>query len=350
MSNRKRIATNAGIHLSTTLLRQMAVNIKAAEAMPHAPAWDGGFKHDRIVAANESLFVQSYFSEPLTTFAVGFRDAADLEAELEFVAPAVPVSRRFEYEECTNIEQLLSELTEDERPMRGDFKKVEYTSGKVDAKTVNRGLMIQVDLDEVADKANWREQYTQKLLARLRRNSLRRAVALLAAAATNTAKTWDTTAGKDPDQDVIGDLVTASTAAGTRPNRVFYGETAWSKRMLAHRAQNTAGGFSSAGMTEQQLAQLLAVEGVRYSRARYQSTASAKAEIVGNLVLMYNALSGADTEDPSNIKRFISPVEGGGFVRVYEQQQTAKLYNITVEHYELQKITQTLGIRKFTVL
>ena len=345
----KRTATNAGVHIDLALLRRMAANIRAVEAEPHALAHPGGFQHDRICAANESLLVEGYFSEPLTTFAVGFRDTAALEEELEFVAPAVPVNRRFEYAESTNAEQLLSETTDDERPIKGDFKSVEYTSGKVNAKTVNRGLMIEIDLDEVADKANWREAATGKLISRLRRNSLRRAVALLAAAATNTAKTWDTTAGKDPDQDVISDLVTATTAAGTRPNRVLYGETAWSKRLLAHRAQNSAGGFASAGLTEAQVAAFLAVESVRYSRARYQSAAATKSEIVSNLVIMFNAMTGADTEDPSNIKRFISPVEGGGYLRVYEQQLTAKRYAITVEHYELTKITQTLGVRKFTV-
>ena len=54
-------------------------------------------------------------------------------------------------------------------------------------------------------------------------------------------------------------------------------------------------------------------------------------------------------EDPSNIKRFTSITESGGEWRVYVQQVTSKLVDITVEHYELIKITSTLGMRKFTV-
>jgi hypothetical protein len=306
-------------------------------------------RHERIALANDSRFNESYFSRPLTAFAVGYRDTSDLEGDLEFIAPRVPVNRRFDYEVWSNAEEFYSETTDDLRSIKGDFKQVEYTSTKVNGKTENRGLTIRVDLDEVAEKNGWEERYTSKLIRRLRRNALRRASALLSAAATNTAKTWDVTAGKDPDQDVNAELITAADISGVRPNRVFYGETAWSKRLLAHRAQNSAGGFASAGQPESAVAQFLAVEGVRYSRARYQSSSSAKTQIIANLVLMYQAMSGADVEDPSNIKRFVSPTASGGDMRVYTQQISAKIYEITVEHYELLKIVSTLGIRKFTV-
>ncbi len=322
--------------------------LNALALSPTAIKDDGGFQHDRIVEANASLLTESYFSEPLTNYAVGFRDPNNIEETLNFFAPEVKVNRRFEYAEHTNAEEFYSDGDDDERAIGADFGSVEYTSEKINAKTLNRGLKICVDLDEVADKEGWREQYTGKLLRRLRRNSLRRAIALLSAAATNTAKTWDTTAGKDPDQDVITDLIAAATAAGVRPNRVGYGDTANSKRLLAHRAQNSAGGFASAGLTTDQVAAFLGVDKVLVSKERY-STGGAKAEILSNLVLMFMALDGADTEDASNIKRFVTPTEGGGLVRVYERQINAKNYEIVVEHNELIKITSTLGIRKFTV-
>ena len=119
--------------------------------------------------------------------------------------------------------------------------------------------------------------------------------------------------------------------------------------MLAHRAQTSAGGFANAGMTEAQVAAFLGVDQVFKSTARYQSAAASKTAVVANLVLMFAAMGGADTEDPSNIKRFVSPTISGGDLRVYTQQVGSKLYDITVEHYELLKITSTLGIRKFTV-
>lgn len=333
------------------LAREIARNVRSLELAPHAMEDDGKHVHDRIVAANATLFTEGYFSEPLTTYAVGFRDANDIERTLEFFAPMVPVNRRFEYGAFLNAEEFLSDgsLDDDLRAIKGDFKEAEYKSTKVQAKTENRGLKITVDLDQVADTVNWRQTYTAKLLRRIRRNALRRAIALLSAAATNTAKTWDVSEGKDPDQDVISELVLATTASGIAANRVGFGDTAWSKRALAHRAQASAGGFASASLTLEQLAALLGVDQVLVSKERYQSAAAAKTEIVNNLVLMFNAMTGADAEDPSNIKRFVSPVEGGGYVRVYEQQLTAKLFTISVEHYELTKITSTLGIRKFTV-
>ena len=309
---------------------------------------DGRHIHDRVVEANAALFTESYFSEPLTSYATGFRDTNNIEESLQFYAPKVIVPRRFEFAQATNAEEFYSDGDDDERAIGGDFGKVEYTETKVNAKTINRGLKITVDLDEVADKEGWREQAVAKLMRRLKRNSLRRALALLSTAAVNTAKTWDTTAGKDPDQDIMNELILAATASGVRPNRIGFGDTAFSKRVLAHRAQNSAGGFASASLSPDQIAASLAVDGVHISRERY-STGGAKAEILGNLVLMFMALDAADKEDASNIKRFVSPTIGGGDVRVYEREVNEKLYDIVVEHYELTSITSTLGIRKFTV-
>jgi hypothetical protein len=314
-----------------------------------SPGLSGG--HERIEEFNASLLVESSFSEPLTEYAVGFREP-DLDAELEFFAPEVPVGRRFEYATADSDEEFLSDNDDDLRAIRADFPEVEYTGNKVDASTKNRGLQITIDLDEVQGRPDWEEYYTQKLIRRLKRNALRRAVALLSAAATNTAKTWDTTAGKDPDQDVITDLITGANARGVKSNRVGYGDTAWAKRALAHRAQDSAGGFASASLTEEALAALLGVDQVLRSNGRYTSAASTKTEIVANLVLMFSASAGMDTEDPSNIKRFVSmgnPEEGGGRFQVYSQRLSAKRHVIAVGHYELLKITSTLGIRKFTV-
>jgi hypothetical protein len=264
----------------------------------------------------------------------------------------VLVSDRFEYEVHDNAEEFLSDYLDDERPIKSDFKEVEYTESKVQAATKNRGLQIVLDVDQLKGRPNWEEHYTQKLLRRLKRNVMRRAIALLSAAATNTAKTWDTTAGKDPDQDVLSELITGADVSGIRANRVGYGDTSSSKRQLSHRAQNTAGGFASATLKEAELAALLGVEEVLFSKSRYTSGASAKTQTVGNLVLMFTAFSNMDTEDASNIKRFVSmggEEEGGGRYQVYSARISPKRHVIAVGHYELLKITSTLGIRKFTV-
>ena len=307
-----------------------------------------GYRDGQVFFANDSRFLETFYSEPLTTYTVGWRDPNDIEATLDFVAPPVQVGRRFEWKAASNAEEFLSETFDDTRAIGADFKRVEYTASDVTDKTLNKGLTVIRDLDNVAGP-NWESDTTGKLLRRLLRNELRRGVTALAAAATNTAKTWDASAGKDPDQDVISDLVTGATATGIRPNRVLYGDTAWTKRGLSHRAQNSAGGYASAALTPEALASLLAVDMVKVSRERYQSTASAKAEIVSNLVLMYYAQDGVDTEDASHTKRFWTPCQGGEKFRVYRQQISSKLVAITVEHYSKIVVTFTSGIRKFTV-
>jgi len=319
----------------------LAVNDILADAGP------GQNPPRRIVAANEERFTAAYFSEPLTAFALGWMrqgDVARLQAQLDAIAPPVTVPRRFEYKEASNSEAFLSEV-DDIRAIGADFKRVEYTGASVNQKTLNKGLCISLDKDEIVAGAE--EQAVARLTARLLRNDIRRAVAGLATAANNTAKTWDTSAGKDPDADVLAELVAANMARGLPCDVVVYGETAWQKRALSLRAQSSAGGFASAQLTAEALAQLLGVNRVVVSREVYQASGSAKAGIVANLVLAYAAPQGVSTDDPSNIKRFVTPTESGA-IRIY-RQEFAKRIELSVEHYSNVVITSTLGIRKLTI-
>lgn len=326
-------------------------SLRAIEKINYAPAKSDG-SHERVSMFNADIATESFFSVPLTDYAVGYSDMADLDRELEFFAPAVEVTPRFEYSVHDNAEQFLSDGDDDERPAKADFKDVEYTEGKVNSATVNRGLQITLDMDKIRGRANWEEHYTAKLLKRIKRNQLRRAIGLLSTAATNTAKTWDVTAGKDPDMDIISERLAGALASGISFNRVGFGDTAWAKRYLALRAQNNSAGNISSALSIEQLAGLLGVEEVLKSSARYTSSASARTEILGNLVLMFNATGGVDTEDSSNIKRFYSmgdAEEGGGIYQVYSQRVSNKRHVLAVGHYEKIAITSTLGIRKFTI-
>jgi hypothetical protein len=307
--------------------------------------------------ANESVFTQQYFDEPLTNYAIGWRDPNNIEETLEFFAPSVPVPRRFTYKSWTNIEEFLSEDSyEDLRAIGGEFATVKYTGSEIHARTDNRGLRIRVDLDEVADPnsalaggiATYQARIVEKLKRRILRNSLRRAISLISAGAINTGVTWNGSTGQDPDNDVLQQILAATTQSGIRPNRVAWGDTAWSKRVLTHRAQNTAGGYASAGLTPEQVGMFLIVQPF-VSRERFSATGAPLAEVVGNLVFLFYALAGQDTEDPSNIKRFYSVTDSGGPWRVYVQQVTSKLVDITVEHYELIAVTSLLGLNQLTV-
>ncbi len=334
---------------------QYLAGLRTIELAPFA-ATDNGrdLVPGEIYLANESRFQENYFHEKLSNYAVGWRDPNDIDGTRRFFAPEVEVSPFFEFKEAINAEEFLTE-TDDESALGADYKKIEpYKAVTTIARTADRGLMLVVDRRAVRGQSDWEMKKVAKVLRRIARNRLKRAVALISAASTNTAKTWDTTAGKDPDMDVISEKITSATASGIGFNRVGFGDTAWSKRFLSFRAQNNAGGYASAGLSESQLAGLLGVEKVQVSRERYQSSASAKTEIVNNLVLMFNALEGADTEDASNIKCFVSrygPDEKGAgqLLRVFVQDLSVNLVGIVVSYQELMKITSTLGIRQFTV-
>jgi hypothetical protein len=309
---------------------------------------DGRFDQPGLHLANDSRFLATHFSEPLTTYAVGWRDPENLEDTLEFLAPAVEVGRKFEFKKANNAEEFLSETTDDLRAIGADFKRVQYSGTSVVAKTYPRGLTEIVDLDNVTG-TSWEQQVVARLQRRLLRNSVRRAFAGLTAAATNTNKVWGSSA--DPDQDVMDDLETAKTASGIRPNRVLYGSAAWNLRRKAYRVQNNAGSDASARLKPADLAGDLMVSQVLVSQERYQSSASAKSEIAGLKEISFYADSMANTEDPSNIKRFISmhdANQGGGRWLVYRKQESAMLVSITVAHYENIVITSTLGIRQIT--
>lgn len=304
----------------------------------------GGNVPDRIYLANEERFTATHFSEPLTAYAVGWQDPENIRATVAAICPMVQVPRRFEYKEAVNIESFLSEA-DDVRAIGSPFKRVEYKGSSTNGKTYNKGLTIRLDYDEMTEGSE--EQAIARLLNRLWRNDLRRVITVLDANDTNSNKTWDTTAGKDPDMDVIADLITGADARGIGSNRALYGETAWQKRALSHRAQSTAGGFASATLTEQAVAALIGVERVVVSRERYQSDSTTKTKIVGSYVFMYFAQDNIGKDDPSNIKLFWTPTEGGE-VRVYREEH-AKFVDLSVEHYSDIVCTSTLGIRKFTV-
>lgn len=357
MKTRKKIISSA---LAAAILSGQSPRIhvpqfaNAGESVHISDGFDtgSGYKPGQILFANDSRFNETYYSEPLTNYLVGWRDPNDTEASLNFIAPQVPVGRRFEWKAAVNAEEFLSEIVDDQRAIGSDFKEVKYTATDVTDKTLNKGLTYIADLDNVVG-TNWQNQKAAKLLRRLYRNEFRRGIAALSAAATNQAYTWDTTAGKNPDQDLRTDLITATTAIGIRPNRILYGDTAFNKRLISYAAQVNATAFQGVGkLTGPDLAAALMVDEVRISKERYQSAAAAKSEIVSNLIFGFYAQDGVDTEDATNLKRFVSSFDaeqGGGNVRVFVQQISSKLVAVTVEHYSKIVVTYSGGIRKWTI-
>lgn len=304
----------------------------------------------QICLANEARFNASFLSQPLTAYTTGWSSGQGLEELLELLAPEVLVARRFGYKKAVNAEAFLGESDDsDIRAIGAEFKVVAYTGTDADARTYNKGLTVRIDLDEEDDDPMLEERYTAALMKRLLRMEIRRAIALLDAAATNEAKTWGTAAPADADMDILAAIIAGADSSGVRPSRVGMGENAWSKRLLTLRAGDKAGSIANSGMTTEQLAGFLGVEKVFLCSERVQATKTTKGNLLGsNGVYMFNAVSGAGKDDPSNIKRFVTR-KGGGKFTVYRHEVTAKLIDITVEHYSNIVATSTLGVRKLTI-
>lgn len=305
----------------------------------------GDIQSGVIHAANEARFTSQNYSEPLTQYTVGWKDPEDLDSLLDAIAPSVPVGRRFEFKSATNAEAFLSE-TDDVRAIGSNFKRVEYTGSTVNEKTHNKGLTIRLDKDDLLDDME-EERAVGRLMQRLSRNELRRALTLIEAASTNANKTWSS--ATNPDKDLRDACIAAANASGIRPNILLFSESAWDLRLDAYEAAANTSSYAgrAAAMTPEELARKTMVDQVLIAKARYQSTLTAKALVQTTLtVFAYLAIQGAGKDDPSNVKRFVTPV--GTRYRVF-RQEFDKFVDLSVEHYSNTVITSTLGIRKLTV-
>lgn len=307
----------------------------------------------QVAMANSELMNDTFFSEPLTSYAVGWRSEDNrLEELLETVAPQVRVADMFQYFVDNNAAAFAAiEDGSDERALEGEFKLITAHGTKETGATISKGLTTVVDRRML----NADPQLINKKVACLKRILMRaeilRAVKALNAAATNTAVTWGGNSGTQPDMDLAKLVLAGGDSAGLDPNRIVMPANVWQTRNLAYGGKNTASAFAGYGMTPQALADWLAIDRVYVSRERYgNGVATAKNPILGtNVALAFNAQDGASVADPSNIKRFVSPDIGGQDWAVWINDKTSHLVYITVSHCSLIAITSSLGIRKLTV-
>lgn len=305
-------------------------------------------QHGQVMLANDSRFNQAFFSQGLTDYAVGGWNGTDINREVQAIfGMPVPVPRRFSHKVWDNAEAFASDPNEDIRAVGGDFQAVRLITTEVERKTLNRGLIYVIDMDEITDINVEEQSAAMYLTNRLLLNSLRRGIALLDAAGTNTARTWNSSS--NPDSDLRTTLRTAADVSGLRPNNMVIGDAAWDIRWGAYAAQATAGAFGGVPLTAEGLAAQLGLDRVFISKARFASAAAVRTGVVASKIWSYYTSMSGRREDPSNIKRFFSPTMGGGPIRVFRQQVSEKKIIIGVEHYELIAITYSGGIREETV-
>ncbi len=300
---------------------------------------------ENITNANQNKFNAATYSEALTAFTVGWQDN-DVSKFLNFIAPAIPVGRRFEFKRSDNAEAFYSE-SDDLRAIGSEFKRVHYKGETVNEKTLNKGLTMRIDHDEVVDD-NWQERYTQILLQRLLRNELRRAMTALETIANTEegATLWNSTS--NPDADIRAMLAKCADESGVRANKILFGEDAWAMRLDSLENQSTSVALRASALTPAELANKFMLDDCKVLSARYQQTSTQKAKITSNKIFAFCAFDGVSKDEPSNLKRFYTPSPEGTAFRVYLEEH-AKYTDITVEHYSSIVATSTLGVRSLEI-
>ena len=239
-------------------------------------------------------------------------------------------NRRFEFRKSGKGEFLAD--SEDVRNVGGDFKRLEVKGEIVQEKTLNKGLTIRIDNDERYDGIE--EEKTQSLVRRLIRNECVRAVAmLLSVAGSATSKSWATGSTKtQPDADLRALIDAVGDSIMLDANRLLIGSKAWSTRLEVYESSTAPYAGVAANFGAQQLADKLGLDGVFKSTERVETT-SGKAKVTNSAyAVAFVGVDGATDLDPSTLKRFWSPCDGGEMFRIYRDEK-AKWVDITVEHY-----------------
>ena len=336
------------LQIGRTANAALAASILAsATPMPFSLGRD--LPHEAITTANASLFVQAHFSEPLTSYATGWRDAQNLDAIAEFIAPTLPgTGERYEHITYPNAEAFLSDVTADDdlRAIGGDFKAVDYTQAKTSRTVPNRGLRIVLDWDRIKNQPNWQEFYTGMLMQRLKRNAVRRKYALAIASGTDVPLVWDAAGAADPDYDLANQAAISGDASGVTPTSALWGLGAQLLRLQTYGATNAAKAVAGRALTPVQASQAAGLNGMLDS-SRYQA-GTGKSRVVAAKVLLFTS-SPTSMMDPSNFKTAKANTEQGGLYAVYVRQLSVKQWEIVVECYETEFTASTLGVRVLSV-
>ena len=328
---------------------QLAANVAALNLNSNMfGAFNPNASTGAVMAANDANFDGQYLSEPLSEYLVDYQDDEGLDVLLENAFPSVPVGRAFQYLTHDSTEAFQAALNnEDIREIGGSFAEIKLTGTRVDGRTDNKGLCMMLDNDQGGEDPAVQQRAVTNLRNRLLRTELIRGEALLEANDTPTSLNWKT-AGSDPDGNLMSAIDLSGDARGINPNIALFGGGAWVKRYLGLGVDANSGKFASRSLTPAQVAQLAGLDSLLVSNYRYQSGATTKAKVVADKVYVYYAKKGAMQNDPSNIKRFITNVPGGGLMRVYVQPHLKRTM-VAVEHYSRIALTSSLGIRQLVV-
>lgn len=310
------------------------------------------FAPGRVLAYNASMFQGNNPHEFLSNYAVRYTDPLEgsIAALQQSIAPHVLSNNSafVEYPVYTlgDAYLALDQAGDAIRAIGADFTTMRNVAKTmVTQRMPNRGLAVEVDEDEELLDDDWQQRKVAWLIGILNRTLLRQTIALLVASANNTAKTWDATAGKDPDQDVLNII----DGMVIPPSDMIYGPAAWTKRSLALRAQNLAGQATSSTLKPEELAGIFSVNSLQIPKHRYATGATTANRIVGAYVFLYSAMA-TNRDDYSNLKTFTAPTKNGMNRGVFVRKIGDKRWRIAVDAgKQLVALTSSVGLEMLTI-
>ena len=353
----------------------MAANDRGLDSLiitPGSLSDDPGFNHAKpgvIYAANESELNAAWrsgnvieaandgnlaagtmaLSQPLTQFSTGIRDRENLQELLDRVCPMAPVGGlRFSYLAETEAEEMQKRTVQQlARPVHGEFAETKITGSMVDGAVDNLGIITYLDIDQGGLVPEMQQAVVQSRRNLILRSLIADALAKIDAAATaDTSKNWGDAAA-NPDGNMREMVKNCGDARGEDANVVVLGQGAMHYRQDAYEVPTRTNGLERAGYSTEQIRSYLNVDDVIALRARYRSSSTAAAALLGAKVYAYNARSGLMPMDSSNVKRF-QHIATGGAMRVWIEAGTHRV-KIIVDCYARNVVTSTVGIRKRTI-
>lgn len=307
----------------------------------------------QITVANAAQNYAGSLAQDVQGYLAGLPSTDEMEM-LDLLFPGIQVNDFFQFAKADDEAYLTEADDSDIRAIGANFKRVQYKGTTVTDATQQKGLTMRVD-HKTLPKVNgvvvpgWENRYAASLRNRLVRADKVRGLALLDAAATNTAVTFS--AATNPDGLLRAMVQATRVATGMAPTHCVIGNAAFQARVDAYEAAARAntGVANHSDYSLEDLARYLNVGRVVLEDGIKQTAKGGnKVDTLGLLAYSYSAMESAIMEDASNIKRAYSPVTGGGEWAV-AIQENAVFTDITVWHESKIFVPISTGIRKITV-
>lgn len=274
---------------------------------------------------------------------------------LDALFPGLQVNDFFQFAKADDEAYLTEADDSDIRAAGASFKRVQYRGTTATESTQQKGLTMRVDhktLPKVGGVIvpGWENRYAEGLRKRLIRADIVRGLTVVDNAAVNVAVTFS--ASTNPDGLLRAMVQLSRIGIGSLADvQCVIGNASWQGRQDAYEApaRVNTGTTNHSDYTPEQLARYLGCKRVLIQDGIKQASKGAtKTDMLGLVNYSYAVTDSPLIDDPSNIKRCWSPVNGGGEWAVAIQEH-AVFTDITVWHESKIIAPITTGIRKTTV-